>query len=336
MHDLLEETVPVMLKHVFNCCIKDKILTLIELEHLIESFSYGKLYKKNEPEKLNMDKKNLGQSATQMYCLILNIPFILLPYKEKLRGIWKVVETMLQILEIVFSESISEKDIEDLKKAVETHLKLMIDIFGVSLIPKYHLLLHYPRVIRAMGPLIFMWNMRFEAKHQFFKAMAVKTQNYVNLNKPLAEKCQLLLALQKNSYTDDVARGKVICKFNEIDNFDQFEYFHLPDNTLLIDSLNLNCYYYKSGLLLIFDSKFYEIAHILNESDNFSFICEVAYNIVRFDTFLNSLVLEKVEINPRVLILSELKIKQSFQKVLTISETHVICTHLDMKNALKI
>lgn len=37
------------------------------------------------------------------------------------------------------------------------------------LIPKHHFLEHYPTLIKAFGPVIAFWTMRFEAKHSQFK-----------------------------------------------------------------------------------------------------------------------------------------------------------------------
>lgn len=136
---------------------------------MIQFFNYGLLNKKSIPSKLRMERKNLGQSASQVHCLMLNIPFILFPYKKKLSEIWSAVANMLRILGIAFSEAMSQNELNDLDVAIESHLKIIIDKFGGRLLPKHHLLLHYTRVIRKMGPLLPMWNMRFEAKHQYFK-----------------------------------------------------------------------------------------------------------------------------------------------------------------------
>lgn len=42
-----------------------------------------------------------------------------------------------------------------------------------NLIPKHHL----PMVIRKIGSPVFLWTMRFEAKHAFLKDIANKTKN---------------------------------------------------------------------------------------------------------------------------------------------------------------
>lgn len=42
-------------------------------------------------------------------------------------------------------------------------------LFKQDLIPKHHFILHYPNVIRKLGPLKKLWTMRFEAKHKALK-----------------------------------------------------------------------------------------------------------------------------------------------------------------------
>lgn len=37
-----------------------------------------------------------------------------------------------------------------------------------ELISKHHYLEHYPQLIRACGPLVLLWTMRFKTKHIFF------------------------------------------------------------------------------------------------------------------------------------------------------------------------
>lgn len=44
--------------------------------------------------------------------------------------------------------------------------------------PKMHYMVHYPRIIEQLRPLAQFWCMRFEAKHQYFKALASRTMNF--------------------------------------------------------------------------------------------------------------------------------------------------------------
>lgn len=55
-------------------------------------------------------------------------------------------------MQIVYSRVITEEDVKRLEKLIKRHLELVISVFKRSLIPKHHLLTHYPRVIRKTGP----------------------------------------------------------------------------------------------------------------------------------------------------------------------------------------
>jgi len=53
--------------------------------------------------------------------------------------------------------------------------------------PKTYFLCHYPQLLRVYGPLRDMWCMRFEAYHQYIKAIV----NFKNVCKTLTERNQL-------------------------------------------------------------------------------------------------------------------------------------------------
>ena len=66
------------------------------------------------------------------------------------------------------------------------------------IIPKHHFLEHYPELIRAYGPLVSLWTMRFEAKHSFFKRVVRHTRSFRNIVLSLTMKHQLLLAYDQH------------------------------------------------------------------------------------------------------------------------------------------
>lgn len=91
-----------------------------------------------------MNKSNLGQNAAQMKCLFLNLPFILIEYENDihLKKIWRSVTSLLDILHIVYSDVNDESMIQELKKCIVEHLKLIEELFEAGLIPKHHFLTH--------------------------------------------------------------------------------------------------------------------------------------------------------------------------------------------------
>lgn len=333
MHDLLEGAVPFALNIIFEYSLEKKVFSLSQLQNMIQFYNYGYLNKRNIPSKLKIESKNLGQNATQLYCLITNIPFILFQHKNKLKPIWTLVQSLLQILEIVFSDEIHESDLHRLESEIECHTKFIVNVLKKNLIPKHHLLLHYPRVIRTMGPVIYMSAMRLEAKHQELKAIAQKTNNFVNLNKTIAEKHQMSMCLKGNKYYDEIEPGKELMIFEESDNFENYKSctaLEFEGNKILIKSLKVNNSVFKSGLLLLYESNFFEINSILRSSENYFFLCDNSFYVQNRDLFCNSLIIQENSSMFYVLNLNQIKNKKRYQKVYMQGKIHIICDTLDL------
>lgn len=212
MHDLNEGAIPFLMKTLFQYCISSKLCKEDDLERKIQFYDYGFTNTKNCPSLLNFKKKNLNQNANQSMCLFRHTPFILyhLRNAKKLKDVWICVESLLRITQIAYSSKIEEEDLKDLENSIQIHLEHLHKCFKIELIAKHHFITHYPNVIRAMGPLVGMSMMRFEAKHKSLKKIANETFNYVNLTKTLATKHQQLLSTVDDSYTDKFSHGKLL------------------------------------------------------------------------------------------------------------------------------
>lgn len=295
MHDVFEGVVGYLLEEVFKYCIKENIATLGQLQSQVDNYYYGCLWK-NKPSKLIIDKKNVNQNASQALCLILHLPYILFPFKEKLQSIWLSVESMLQIIQILLSDELDDEfDLKRLSEMITTHLKCYKEFFNQLLKPKHHFLIHYVLVIMLMGPVVRFWSLRMEAKHQFFKQIINKTKNFMNIKKSLAYKHQEHFFLSPASLTDDVSYGKC-SQFIDCKNIDEFviqlKAMQFSDKIIedacVMKSLKVNNRHFKPGLLVANESKFYEIKHILSIQNEILFLCDQCYEILVYDTFLNS------------------------------------------------
>lgn len=160
MHDLNEGVIPFFLTTFFDYCVTDKILKANEIQCRIRDYNYGNLCKKSIPSFIGFGRKNLGQNASQSHCLMIHLPFIFAEFKDRFEEVWICAESLLKLMQICYSKEISENDLERLTLLVKIHLKSLIDLFKVPLLPKHHYLIHYPSAIRKMGPLINYWMMR--------------------------------------------------------------------------------------------------------------------------------------------------------------------------------
>lgn len=128
-------------------------------------------------------------------------------YREQpnLKNVWKCFETLLEICEIVWS--ITEKSVQRLGHVIDLHLKIFMSTFSTKLIPKQNFLIHYPRIIRTVGPLRFFEMMRFDAKHRILKEFRYVTKNFIALNKSLAFKHQKFMSISGAKYQVHVTHG---------------------------------------------------------------------------------------------------------------------------------
>ena len=82
-------------------------------------------------------------------------------------------------------------------------LATFAEVFGANHVtPKFHFLVHYPRMILMYGTLQHLWCMRFEAKHQYFKSIITSVRNYINVTATVAKRHQLkeCYELRANSF----------------------------------------------------------------------------------------------------------------------------------------
>ena len=67
-----------------------------------------------------------------------------------------------------------------------------IDSFGMdSLKPKHHYLSHYSELFKMHGPLIYLWGLRMESKHVFFKNTARNAKSFKNIALTCASRHQM-------------------------------------------------------------------------------------------------------------------------------------------------
>ncbi|XP_051164481.1 uncharacterized protein LOC127283564 [Leptopilina boulardi] len=199
-HDLPEGLLQLEIKLFLKEAVEvRKLIKLIDLNERIKIFSYGINESKNKPSPIVLKKpgNRVGQRAAQTRCLSMYLPLILSDVLKKayeksdpIIEKWEVLKLLLQIMQIVYSPVFSNAMVAELKELIVQHHSLFLQFLGDHLLPKHHFLLHYPLVIKLMGPLIFLWTLRFEGKHNYFKDLVHKMKNFINVIKTLAEQHQ--------------------------------------------------------------------------------------------------------------------------------------------------
>lgn len=342
MHDVFEGCAPFLLQTVFESIVKKKFLNNEQIVTRIRDHHYGSLNKRNKPSLVNFDKKNLGQNATQMRCLLLHVPFIFADLREKLEEEWFAIETFLRCVEIICSHTITDADIDTLEILLESHLKKLIDQFEVNLIPKHHFLTHYPNAIRRMGPLIFFWMMRFESKHQYFTRIAKSTKNFVNIAKTLAKRHQDMICFHNFAF-ESIERSKLI-KFQKTSSFDKYKEYvtklldsETPVNLNVLQFARLNSYEYREGLFIINREMFFKIRLIFYEKEKILLFCQ-AYRAIQVDSFYNSIHIEELPVNLDnfgIFDASALENPKSYEQKISENKILIICDTLDVSNVMR-
>lgn len=297
MHDVNEGVISYCLHDFFNIIIDKKIVSAAEIQRRVRDFIYSPVHAKNKPSLINFDKSSLNQNASQMYCLAVNLPFILFDLKEKVQEYWMPVETLLKCMQIIFSPVITEADRKSLKIHIKHHLQSVISVFKRTLTPKHHFLLHYPESIQKLGPPIHLWTMRFEAKHKIFTEIAKVRKNFKNITKTLAVEHQERMC----GFSDLSCTFKASALSSQFSKSNQFlKYKDILRETFQadLDSIRVHRFAkygsidYRGGGLFILEDTVYEIIHVLSIESKIHFLCQ-QHNIICHDEFLNSLMIEK-------------------------------------------
>lgn len=338
-HDHNEGSIPHLLKVFFRMCIKMKCFKDDHLNFMFQFHEYGWLNRKNIPSQIQLDKRSLGQNATQSICLFRNLPFVLYRFKDvpELSPMWKCVQLLLKFLVFAYSQELSEQELTELESITTRFLKQFLECTKEqqkNLTPKLHFMLHYANIIRMVGPLVYMSTIRYEAKHQAFKRISRKTNNFRNICKTLATKHQQLMCTQGFSICNEVKHTKV----KRIDLKTVIEYqnclaemFPSLEELTEIDWLQYNGIEYKENILIIQCGSLYAIQRIFIFHEKYYFLC-IPYEILYLDTFLNSYQVKKKCDSTHVLFgLNDLKYKKSYETKLMGFKEFIIEEDLDIR-----
>lgn len=133
-------------------------------------------------------------SASEMLCFSRHLGVVigdLVPIDSE---IWQLYILLRKIIEIVTLKSIQLEYATLLTTLITEHHLLYLKLFNTNLKPKHHHLLHYPYIMRKVGPVSHLWSMRFESKHRESKLTAHSITNRKNICYTLSIKHQLKLA----------------------------------------------------------------------------------------------------------------------------------------------
>lgn len=341
LHDFLEGVVPFFLSSLFDFIIKKKVLTANDLFIKVRDYNYGYLNKKYKPSKLKLKKHNLGQSARQIYCLITRLPFIFINYRNELGIYWHAMQKLLQIMQVICSICIFDDNIKQLKTDITEYLSFIKDTVKSNLTPKHHFMCHYPEIIKKMGPVIYLWTMRYESKHKNFTDMSRMTSNYINIPKSFSVKHQIQLSVKNDNFTDTVRASKTVYDITKTKDYNHFSLnlLSLNDNDQLVGLkfVFINSNEYRKGLMIFDQKKVYEIMHVLLKVNVYLLVCQ-PYITLNFNSDFNSIEIKKEEdiLNYQIIDINKLNDKKTYDKVIACGKQFIYADTLDVHNGFNI
>jgi hypothetical protein len=197
MHDLLEGVVQfeinLFLKHLL---LKSKKLNLDDFNKRLRYFDYGPILSNSKPSEITQYRltpasDSLGQHSHQTLVLMHILPLVLSDVLEVTDEHWHVVTLLFRICDIVFAPCVTRANVSLLADLIEHHHRVFVDIFKRPLKYKHHRMVHYPTLLVKNGPLLDMWVIRYEAKHNYFKRLAHIVCNFKNICKTMAVRNQI-------------------------------------------------------------------------------------------------------------------------------------------------
>lgn len=263
MHDLLEGVLRYDMGKILNTLIHKKYFTLDHLNDRIKFFKFneadlGNLFPQIKYEHLK--KQKIIMSASEMLAFVVYFGFIIGDMVPENEPSWKIFILIHKILDILLSRSITESTLDYLTILIKEHHLLYQKTFNDNLKPKFHFLLHYPRIISTIGPVRSVWCMKYEAYHKVLKSSASVVTSRKNVILTLAIKQQLSFAhriiINKGfcegvlNYSSNVESAQNLSEFSSL--IVPFMKLHQISSTeaISVRRVGLNNILYRIGLVV--------------------------------------------------------------------------------------
>ncbi|KAL7307618.1 hypothetical protein TKK_0000306 [Trichogramma kaykai] len=239
VHDFLEGVCSYNIHAVLNTLIfKKNYFTLSDLNLRIKSFDFMSGGCSNKPPQIALARlKNndtLKMSASEMFAFTKYLPLLI--------GDWiceddqhrELIKYLRKILDILTARCVRRNMSEYLKYLIEEHHTLYKELYG-NLKPKYHFLIHYPRLLLEMGPCFAFSTIRFESRHRPVKANVLSTSCKKNL--------LYTIGVKQNLYM-----------LRNMHNVNKNAFIKSVENEFLIKkSVHVNGNKYKVGIMFLMD-----------------------------------------------------------------------------------
>lgn len=198
MHDLLEGVCGYDLGLIlFHLIYNQKYFSLEILNNRLFYFDYGPVESGNAVPQITKEHllaAKLKFSASEMLCFVRHLGIMIGDLVPEDTKSWHLYLKLKSIVDIVTTPYVNLRSLHYFNILISEHHEIYRTTFPqVTLKPKHHYMLHYPEIMRRIGPLWTVCCLRWEAKHRPLKQATHATNSRKNLPLTLAIKHQLNL-----------------------------------------------------------------------------------------------------------------------------------------------
>ncbi|KAE8750531.1 hypothetical protein FOCC_FOCC002825 [Frankliniella occidentalis] len=263
-HDILEGGCAVhdLTEILYNFVFLEKLFTIEQLTTRIVDFDYGP--STNNPPAISendLKEGHIRMSASEMLTFVRVLGAMIGDLIPEGNNHWQLYLYLVDIVNIVSCTDLQIETVNYLEYLVQQHHILYVQLFGPTLKPKHHNMLHYGTVIRLCGPLVGLWSMRPEARHRLLKRSSNVIASRVDILLSLAIKNQLAFAYRIMS-REGFHKRFIISQsstFMKPSEFDSIDASLLPsgfDMCAVLNSVKNNGTLYKKNVCLVIDTDF--------------------------------------------------------------------------------
>lgn len=217
MHDLFEGICRYEIAKILNVLVNTEHFFSLEIFNArLQHFDCSRNFGKNIPISISsnaLNAQNLIISASEMVFLIEYLGILIGDLVPVNNTVWEVFLLLREIINIIMSSSFTYATTQLLETLISEHHSLYMEVFAEPLKPKHHFIVHYPQLLKRLGPLKHLSCFRFEAKHKQFKEHAKTIRSRRNCPYTLALKHQLILShrfLSEKGFFDRLNLGPTL------------------------------------------------------------------------------------------------------------------------------
>lgn len=173
MHDIYLGVGKYNISKILNYFINvKKVFTLEAFNYRKQMFDYGPVLVGNISQPINQGQLRTGNiklNASEMKTFLSIILLLIGDLIDHQDTVYQFLIIFIRIVDIILREEFDDFILATLSDLISKHHEFYINIFKDTLKPKHHFMVHYPTVIKLLGPLKHLWSFRFESKHQMSK-----------------------------------------------------------------------------------------------------------------------------------------------------------------------